>query len=224
MGQLVEIPEKALNTRVDQFLGNSVLVATGIDETGDIVERPAVTRANERRAHRFTATARRQQHFDEAQQDEFLARDDDVGAARARGVGAEKVIGLVDGVRTAGDDQRAMRGVDPVGVTDQVHALLGMQAHARDHEHVGDPAVELHVRRPEIAVPLLQDDPGLVESPVHQGRAYGPDAGGYHSRVGEDERQHPRPMIEGAGDHGRQVVFLRANAQALAERVLIRPV
>jgi hypothetical protein len=33
-------------------------------------------------------------------------------------------------------------------------------------------------------------------------------------RVG-DERQHPRTMIEGAGDHRRQVVFPRANPQAL---------
>ena len=60
VGQFVEIPDEALNTRVDQFLGNPVLVAARINETGDIVERAAVTRANERRAHRFAATARRQ--------------------------------------------------------------------------------------------------------------------------------------------------------------------
>ena len=188
VGQFVEIPEEALNTRVDQFLGNPVLVAARINQTGDIVERPAVARTNERRPHRFTATARRQHRFDETQQDKFLARDDDIGATRAGGVGTKQVIRLVDGVRTAGDDQRPMRGVDPVGVTDQLHALLGMQAHARDHEHVGDPAVELHLRRPEIAVPLLQDDAGLVESGVYHGRAYGPDTRGYHPRVGEDER------------------------------------
>ena len=175
----------------------------------------SVTCAKERRAHGFAATARRQHHFDEAQQDEFLARDDDIGATRERGVGTEKVIGFVDGVRPAGDDQRPMCGVDPVGVADQIHALLGMQAHTRDHEHVGDPAVKLHLRRTEIAVPLLQDEPGLVESGVYHGRADGADARRYHSRVGEDERQHPGTMIEGAGDHGRQVVFPCASPQAL---------
>ncbi len=215
--QLVEISDEALNARVDQFLGNAVPVAARIDQTGDVVERPGIARADERRAHRFAATAHRQHHFDQGEQDEFLARDDDIGATRARGVAAEQVVGLVDGVRTAGDDQRAMRSVDPVGVADQLHAALGMQAHARDHEHIGDPAVELHLRGPEIAVPLLQDDPGLVEPGVRQGRADGPDARGNHSRVGEDERQHPRAMIEGAGDHRRQVVLPCAKPQALPQ-------
>jgi len=118
-------------------------------------------------------------------------------------------------MRTAGDDKRALGGVDPVGVANQIHALLGMQAHARDHEQVGDPAVKLHSRGLKIAVPLLQHNPGLVESSIYHGRPDGPDTGGYHSRVGEDERQHPRTMIESAGDHGTQVVLPRAHPQAL---------
>ena len=80
VGQFVEIPEEALNTRVDQFLGNAVLVAARIDQTGNIVERAAVARTNERRAQRFAASARRQQHFEQTQQDKLLARDDDIGA------------------------------------------------------------------------------------------------------------------------------------------------
>ena len=155
--------------------------------------------------------------FEETEQDEFLAGHDDVGAAWPRGIRTEEFVRLVHGMRPPGDDQRAVFGIDPMGVADHVHATLGMQAHARDHEHVGDPAVEPHLRRPEIAVPLLQDDPGLVEPGVHHGRADRPDTGGDHPRVGQDERQHTRAMIEGAGDHRGKVVLLPAEPQALPQ-------
>ena len=217
MRQLVEIADEALHARVDQFLGHSVGAASRVHQAGDVVERAAVARANERRAHRFAAAAHREQHFDQAQHDEFLAGHHDVGAARAARVRTEKVIWLVDRVRPAGDDQRAMRGIDPVRVADQVHALLGMQAHARDHEQVGDPAVQSHSRRPEVAVPLLQDDPRLFESGIHHRRADGADTRRRHPRIGEDERQHPRAVIKGAGDDRRQVVSWRNCPQALSE-------
>ena len=83
--------------------------------------------------------ADRQQHLEQAQQHVLLAGDRDVSAARLGRVGAEKTVGLVDRMRTAGDDQRAVGRVDPPGVANQLHALLGVQAHARDHEQVGHP-------------------------------------------------------------------------------------
>jgi hypothetical protein len=109
-------------------------------------------------------------------------------------------------VRPAGDDQRAAGRVDPPGVADHGHAPLGVQAHARHHEQVRDPPVQPHPGRAEVPVPLLQDDPGLVEPGVDHGRPDPPDAGRGHAGVGVDEREHPGAVVERAGDHGRQVV------------------
>jgi hypothetical protein len=61
---------------------------------------------------------------------------------------------------------------------------------------------------------LLEDDAGLFEPRVDQGRPDGPDARGRHARVGVDERQHPCAMIERTSDHGGQVVLWRDLSQA----------
>ena len=61
-------------------------------------------------------TAHRKQHFDQAQHDEFFARDHDIGAGRARRARTEKIMRLVDRMWPTGDDQRTMRGIDPVRV------------------------------------------------------------------------------------------------------------
>ena len=219
MRQLVQISDQPLHPGVDQFLRNSAGADSRIHEARDIIERSAVARADECRAHRFATAAHREQHFDQAQQDVFLARYDDIGAARASSVRAEKVVRLVDRVRSARDDEGTMRGIDSVRVSDQIHAFLGMQAHARHHEQIGDPAVELHSRRPKVAIPLLQDDPRLGESCVHHRGADSTDTRGRHPRVGEDEREHSRAVIEGAGDHGRQVVIRRDVPQAFPEPI-----
>ena len=217
VGQFVQIAQQALDAGVDQFLGDAVLAAARIDQAGNAVERPAVARA--KNAERIDSPRPRIDSTTSSRLSRTYSSPVTTTSALPgpQWIGAEKIIGLVDGVRTAGDDQRAVRGVDPPGVADHLHAPLGVHAHARDHEQVGDPAVEPHPRGPEIAVPLLQDDAGLVEPGIDHGRADRPHAGGHHSRVGEDERQHPRAMIEGAGDHRRQIVFLRANPQALAQ-------
>ena len=68
----------------------------------------------------------------------------------------------------------------------------------------------------ELLVPLLQHDPRLVEAGIDQRRADRPHAGRHHPQVGVDKRQDARAMIEGAGDHRRQVV-LRRQPQAAAD-------
>ena len=59
----------------------------------------------------------------------------------------------------------------------------------------------------EILVPLLQHDPRLVKARIDQRRADRPHARRRHPHVGIDERQNPRAVVEGAGDHRRQVVL-----------------
>ncbi len=56
----------------------------------------------------------------------------------------------------------------------------------------------------------------FVNPGVGHRRADRPDAGRGHARVGEDERQHSRAMIERAGDHGGQVVPWRRAAGGAA--------
>jgi len=116
MRRFVEISDEALHARVDQFFRHSVAAASRVHQTGDFIERSAVACANERQAHWFVAAAHREKHFDQAQHDEFLARNHDICAAGASRIRTEKVIGLVDRMWPTGDDQRAMRGIDLVRV------------------------------------------------------------------------------------------------------------
>lgn len=102
-------------------------------------------------------------------------------------------------------------------IAHQAHALLGMQAHARDHEQVRNPSIELHSRRAKTAVPLLKDDARFGEARIDHGRPDRPYAGGDHVGIGEDERQHSGAVVERAGDDGRQIVLRRESSQAVAQ-------
>jgi hypothetical protein len=64
---------------------------------------------------------------------------------------------------------------------------------------------------------LLEDEPRPLETGIDKGGADGPDAGGRHPRVGEDEREHAGPMIERACDHARQVVARGHLTHAMAQ-------
>jgi len=189
----------------------------GVDEARDPVEGAGVAGAGECLAQRLAAGAFVQNRFEQAEEDELLAGDGDVRPARVVGVVAENPEGLVDGARAADDDQRAALGVDAPSVADQRVARVGVHAHARDQEQVGDSTIELHLRRPEALVPLLEDEAGLVEPGVGQRRADGADASRRHAGVGVDEREHARPVVEGAGGDGDEVMARRDGAQPIAK-------
>ena len=217
MWQLIKIGHEALDTRIDQLLGHPVAFAPCVHQTGDMVQRSAVACAKKRRPHRFSIGADAEEQFKQTEQHILLARHGDVRTDRVCRVSTEDLIWLVDGFGAAGNDQRSVIRIDPLSIADQLHARLGVQAHARNHEHVGDSSVEPHPRRTKISVPLLKDDSGLLESGVDHGRADGPDACGRHTCVGEDKRQHPCAMVERTGDHHRQVVLRCKLPQALAQ-------
>ena len=61
VGQFIEIADEALYAGVDEFLRDAVPAAARVDQPGNVVERPAVARTDERRTHGFAATAHRQQ-------------------------------------------------------------------------------------------------------------------------------------------------------------------
>jgi hypothetical protein len=65
---------------------------------------------------------------------------------------------------------------------------------------------------------LLQDDAGFSEADVGQRRADGAHAGGDHPGVGVDEGEHPRAVVEGAGDNGGEVVPRGEPPQSFAQR------
>ena len=216
MGQLVEVAEQALHARVDQFLGDAIGFAARVNEARDAVQHAAVAGAEERRAHRLALAADGQQHFEQAEQDELLPGHRDVGAG-VGGILVEQEERLVHRVGPAGDNQGPVSRIDPPGVADQLQRLVGVHAHGRDHEQVRHPSVELHPRRAEIAIPLLEDDPGLGKARVGHRRADRPDACGHHAPVGVDEREHSRAVVERAGDHRRQVVPRRQSPQSPAD-------
>ena len=149
------------------------------------------------------------------EKDELLARDDDVGATRARGVGAEEDEGLVDGVgppamisgRCAGSIRWASR------IRSMHRSECRLMLETMNTSGMRPSSCICDGRK--LRFHCCRTMRVLVESGIHQRRADGPDTRGDHPRVGKDERQHPRAMIERAGDHGRQVVFPRANPQAL---------
>jgi hypothetical protein len=64
---------------------------------------------------------------------------------------------------------------------------------------------------------LLQDDSGLLEAGVGHRGADGAHPGRGHPQVGVDERQHPRPVVERAGDDRGQVVPARQPPQPPAQ-------
>ena len=120
-------------------------------------------------------------------------------------------------MRAAGYDQRAMGWIDPPGIANEIHAAIGVQAHAGDHEQVRNSAIEAHARWAKVFVPLLKDDAGFLKAAIDHGRANGPHAGGGHSGVGKDKGKHSRAVIEGAGNDRDKIVFGRNLPQPLAD-------
>ena len=217
MRQLVEIAHQPLYARVDQLLGRATRPGAGIHQPGDVLQQPGVAQPLERRPRRLAAAALDQQSLEQAEQHELLAGDGQVGASRVARVGAEHVPRLIDGLGPAGDDQRPVGGVDAGGVADELLAGRRVDLHARDEEQVGHAAVEAHLGRAEVAVPLLEDDAGLGESRVEEGGTDSAHAGRGHARVGVDERQHARTVVERAGNDGGQIVAGRQRTESLAE-------
>jgi len=66
-------------------------------------------------------------------------------------------------------------------------------------------------------VPLLEHDAGPGKPAIDYCRTNGAHAGGRHARVGKNEGQHPRAMVEGACDDCRQVMPGGDLAQTLAK-------
>ena len=215
--QLIEITHQTLDARIDQFIRYAVTLAVCVDQARDSVEQSAVAGADKRRPHRLVARANGKQHFKQIQKDILLTGDGHVRTPGIGRVGAEDVPWLINDLWPAGNDQRPVSRIDPAGVLNQGLALGRINLHAGDHEDVGDSPVQAHLRRAKLLVPLLENDPGFGESGVDHGRADSPNAGRNHANVGEDERQHSRAIIEGAGDHSRQVVLGRDAPQAQAD-------
>jgi hypothetical protein len=132
-------------------------------------------------------------------------------------IAAEHLPRFVDDAGTAGDDQRPLGGIDPVGILDQPVAFGRVQVHAGHEKQIGDPAIQPHLGRTEVAVPLLQHDPRLAESGIRQGRTDRAHAGGDHPQIGIDEGQDPGAVVKGTGDHGRQIVPRRQAAKTLPD-------
>ena len=86
--------------------------------------------------------------------------------------------------------------------------------HARDHENVRDSTVETHPRGAEVLVPLLKNYACLFKPGFGQRRPDRTHAGRRNPHIGENERQDPRAVVEGARDHRRQIVFFRETAHA----------
>ncbi len=108
-------------------------------------------------------------------------------------------------------------GVHLVDVLDHFVAPRRVEVHAGHHEDVGDATIEAHLLWTEVPVPLLQDNPCLVESGIDHGRANGAYARRHHPHVGVDEREDSRAVIEGTGDDGRQIVLGGNGAKTTAD-------
>jgi len=217
VGQLVEVAEQALHSGIDDLAGYAVAVGARVAQAGDAVEQPAVAHAQERVAHRLALRALGEQQLEQAQPDELLARDDNVGALRRVDLGAKRVPRRVDRLGSTGDDERPMSRIDASCVRDQLGARRGVQEHARDQKQVRDAPIQPHLRRTEVSVPLLQDDPRLLEAGIRHGRAHGTHACRSHAQVRSDEGKEPRPVVEGTGDHGHEVVVPRQFAQTASK-------
>ena len=217
MRQLVQLAGQSLNAGIDEFLGRLVLSATGIDQSRNILQHAAVAGAEERLPDVLAAAASTEQHLQQAQQDIVFAGDGQVGGPGIVRVGREYIPRLVDGLRASDDHERAMGRVDPASVANKLATGRPVQLHAGDQQQVGHAAVQLHPRRANVPVPLLQDDAGLFEPGVDHRRTDGPHAGGRHPQIGIEKRQHPRAVIERADDHTGQIVRRRHSPQARAD-------
>ena len=111
MGQLIEVAEESLDSRIDEFL-DGPLGSTGaaIHQPRELVQRAAVACSEEGGAQRFAPGSQGKQHLEQLQQDVLFPRHRHVGGPGMGRVGAEDLPRLVDDAGATGDDERARAG------------------------------------------------------------------------------------------------------------------
>ena len=165
--QLIEVLDEALDASVDQVAGPAVVA--GVDQAGDILQRPGVACPREGGTHGLARALEFKDADQQLEEDELLAGDDDVGATAAVGAEAEEVPGLVDRLGAAGQDQGPVLAQRP-GVGDQAIRGGAVDLHAGNKQQVGRPAVDPGQARAEAGVPLLEHDACPLEAGRVQGR------------------------------------------------------
>ena len=204
-----------MNSGIDQFLRDAVVIAARIHQARDIVEGPLSLAR--RKADRIDSPSAR----NESTTSSRLRRTNSSPVTTTsappgiKGAGIEEQGGLIDRMGSAGNDQRAADGSMRLASRIRALAISWCMPMVETMKMSGHAAVQLHQRRTEISIPLLKDDAGFDESDIRQCRADGSHARRRHARVGEDKREHPRAMIERAGDHRDQCVLARS-AQAMS--------
>ncbi len=212
----VEIAAQPLNACINKLLRDLPFRTERIDQPRNLVEHPAVLRPKEGRSQRFGSGAKGQEHLQQLQGNVFLAGDYHVSAPGVGGVRAEQLPRVVDAEGPAGDDQRPMVRGDLADVAKHILAGGGVEAHAGDHEDVGNSPIQPHPRRAEVAIPLLKNDAGFVEPGLVHVRPDCARPGRNHQHIRDDERQHPSPVVERTSDDRRDVVPARYPLEATA--------
>src|SRR5262249_5103028 len=151
-----------------------------------IVKQAGSPQAMESPARVLAVAAKLHEAIKELEQDEFLTGDDDIRGVPTAGAAFEEVPGFIDGLGTAGEDERTVVA-EAVRVVDDVVGAGGMDLHARDEEHLGQVGAEAGKAWANIRIPLALDNAGADEACADKGGGDRPGAGGEQFHVCEQE-------------------------------------
>ena len=92
-----------------------------------------------------------------------------------------------------------------VGVVDQPVRRGTMDLHAQDEQQFRRLAADPGLARPDVGVPLLEDNPAVLESGSRQGRGNGDRGPGDELLVHEHERSQAGPPVERIDKQDRHI-------------------
>src|SRR6266849_9059323 len=163
MGKLVQVLNQLLDARIDEPADRGFFVTFAEYQTWTIIQEARSAEPMEYFTRMLAWPAGFHDAIEQLQGDKLFSRDDHVRVVSAIGSAAEEIPGLVDGLGAARQNQRALMS-EPVGIGNEFISAGAMDLHARNKQHLRQLAIELGFARPEIAVPLAQDDPSFREA------------------------------------------------------------